>query len=93
MRLKLLDFFAAGKAIVSTHIGAEGNLGKDGEHLLLRDDPRSFADAVISFLESSELRGILGANARKLAEEKYSWQSIAKQFNSVYEEVTHREKK
>ncbi len=93
MRLKLLDFFAAGKAIVSTHIGAEGNLGKNGEHLLLRDDPRSFADAVISFLESSELRGILGANARKLAEEKYSWQSIAKQFNSVYEEVTHREKK
>ncbi len=93
MRLKLLDFFAAGKAIVSTLIGAEGNLGKDGEHLLLRDDPRSFADAVISLLESSELRGRLGANARKLAEEKYSWQSIAKEFNSVYEEVTQIEKK
>ena len=91
MRLKLLDFFAAGKAVVSTRIGAEGNLGIDGEHLLLRDDPRSFADAVISLLENSELRESLGVNARKLAEEKYSWQSIAIQFNSVYEEVTQIE--
>ena len=87
MRLKLLDFFAAGKAIVSTHIGAEGNLGKEGEHLLLRDDPKSFAEAVISILEDSVLRKRLGVNARKLAEEKYSWQSIAGEFKNVYEEV------
>jgi glycosyltransferase involved in cell wall biosynthesis len=87
MRLKLLDFFAAGKAVVSTHIGAEGNLGIDGKHLLLRDDPRSFADAAISLLENDILRNRLGANARALAEGKYSWQSIAREFSRVYEEV------
>jgi glycosyltransferase involved in cell wall biosynthesis len=87
MRLKLLDFFAAGKAVVSTHIGAEGNLGKDGEHLLLRDDPRSFADAVILLLENDALRQRLGANARALTERTYSWQSIAREFSLVYEEA------
>ncbi|MDP4219433.1 MAG: glycosyltransferase family 4 protein [Bacteroidota bacterium] len=87
MRLKLLDFFAAGKAVVSTHIGAEGNVGADGVHLLLRDDPRSFGEAVISLLEDDSLRRSLGENARALAEQTYSWQSIARQFSTIYEEV------
>ncbi|MEI8133756.1 MAG: glycosyltransferase family 4 protein [bacterium] len=87
MRLKLLDFFATGKAIVSTHIGAEGNLGIDGEHLLLRDDPQSFVDAVIMLFEQPEIRRQLGASARELAESTYSWQSVAEKFSNVYREV------
>lgn len=87
MRLKLLDFFAAGKAVVSTHIGAEGNLARDGEHILLRDDKESFAEAVIMLLRDEALRKKLGTNARKLAEDEYSWDSIGKRFIEVYEKV------
>jgi len=87
MRLKLLDFFAAGKAVVSTHIGAEGNSALDGEHILLRDSPEEFADAVIMLLHDERLRKKLGANARKLAEEEYSWESVGKRFIRVYENV------
>jgi glycosyltransferase involved in cell wall biosynthesis len=87
MRLKLLDFFASGKALVSTRIGAEGNRGEDNRHFMLRDDPRSFAEAVKILLDNNELRYTLGRNARKLAEEMYSWHSIARQFERVYEEV------
>jgi len=87
MRLKLLDFFASGKAVVSTHIGAEGNLASDGRHILLRDDKESFAQAVILLLQNDVLRQELGINARKLAEEEYSWDSIGKSFINVYEHV------
>ena len=45
-RLKILEAWAAGVAVVSTSVGAEGLDARDGEHLLLADDAASFADAV-----------------------------------------------
>jgi glycosyltransferase involved in cell wall biosynthesis len=87
MRLKLLDFFAAGKAVVSTHIGAEGNLARDGEQILLRDDPQAFAEAVVLLLQDQSLRNAIGERARVLAETEYSWNSIGKRFITVYEQV------
>jgi glycosyltransferase involved in cell wall biosynthesis len=93
MRLKLLDFFAAGKAVVSTHIGAEGNSARDGEHILLRDDKESFAEAVIMLLKDETLQKKLGANARTLVEEEYSWDSIGRRFCEVYKNVIENHKK
>jgi glycosyltransferase involved in cell wall biosynthesis len=87
MRLKLLDFFALGKAVVSTHIGAEGNLARDGEEILLRDDAASFAGGVVELLRNSQLRHKLGTNARSLALREYSWESVGKRFCTVYEKV------
>ena len=87
MRLKLLDFFAAGKAVVSTHIGAEGNLGIDNEHILLRDEPKAFASAVVQLLDDQDLAQQIGRNARMLAEKEYSWQRIARDFVGVYDEL------
>lgn len=87
MRLKLLDFFAAGKAVVSTRIGAEGNAGIDGTHLLLREDAQGFADGVCSLLANSELRHTIGQNARTLVLESYSWDRIASAFDAVYRTV------
>jgi glycosyltransferase involved in cell wall biosynthesis len=84
MRLKLLDFFAAGKAVVSTHIGAEGNLAQDNEHILLRDEPNAFAEAVCGLLTDNMRREDLSVNARDLAETYYSWRSIGMKFTQVY---------
>src|SRR5579863_8972933 len=38
-RLKIYESMAAGTAVVSTTVGAEGLPVKDGEHLFLADDP------------------------------------------------------
>src|ERR1019366_8365820 len=38
-RFKILEAWAAGRAVVSTSIGAEGLGARDGEHLLIADDP------------------------------------------------------
>lgn len=87
MRLKLLEFFAMGKPVVSTTIGAEGNLACDDEHIILRDSPTEYADALVWLLNSPDKRQELGASARLLAEEQYSWDSVGKRFYEFYQEV------
>jgi glycosyltransferase involved in cell wall biosynthesis len=72
-RLKILEAWAAGVAVVSTRIGAEGLAARDGEHLLLADDPADFADAISSVLASDDLRLRLEAAGRALYERLYTW--------------------
>jgi glycosyltransferase involved in cell wall biosynthesis len=87
MRYKILEAFALGKAVVSTTLGAEGIEITDGRDILLRNDPESFASAVIEILENPELRDRLGSNARKLVEERYSWPDVARRFASSIESL------
>ena len=49
-RLKIFEAMAMGKAVVSTTVGAEGLPVTSGEHLLLADEPRTFARAVVRLL-------------------------------------------
>ena len=66
-----------GKAVVSTTIGAEGLPVTDGEHVLLADEPRAFADAVIALMRNVERRRAIEAAARKLVVEHYDWSAVA----------------
>jgi len=72
-RLKILEAWAAGSAVVSTRIGAEGLAARDGEHLLLADNPAEFADAVSSLLLSENSRRRLETAGRTLYERCYTW--------------------
>jgi len=86
-RLKLLDAWAMGKAIVSTNAGAEGLGGVDGQELLLADDPDAFADAVIRVLRDAALRDRLGAGGRAAAVARFSWQVIGRRMSDLYRGV------
>jgi len=72
-RIKILEAWAAGRAVVSTTLGAEGLGVRDGEHLLLRDTPESFAAAVTGLLEAPEERLRLGATGRGLLDRQFTW--------------------
>ncbi len=74
-RFKILEAWAAARAVVSTTLGAEGLGAKDGEHLLLADDVPSFARAITRLLESPELRQRLGKAGRALYLERFTWES------------------
>ena len=87
MRLKLLDFFAAGKAVVATSIAAEGNLAKDAVEIIIREEPEPFAEAVSELMTDFEFRQRLGYSGRKLVMEKYDWTKIGKDFLKLYEAV------
>ena len=87
MRLKLLEAFAMGKAIVSTSIGAEGNKAENGTHLLIRDSADAFAGGVAELLSDAELRQRLGESARTFVMKDYTWEKIGKDFCGLYEFV------
>lgn len=84
-RLKVLEAFAMGKAVVSTSLGCEGIDCIDGVHLLIADDPEAFANAVTTLLKNSDLRKKLGSNARVLVEQKYSWKALGRKLLNFYD--------
>jgi polysaccharide biosynthesis protein PslH len=83
-RLKILDAWAMGKAIVSTSIGCEGLDAEDGRNILIRDDPQSFADAVRAVLHDTTLRHRLGSEGRRTVERHYSWERIGESMLPLY---------
>jgi glycosyltransferase involved in cell wall biosynthesis len=72
-RFKILEAWAAGRAVVSTTLGAEGLGARDGEHLLLADDPLDFADAVLRIWNDPPLRTRLGDAGWSLYRERFTW--------------------
>lgn len=86
-RLKILDAWAMGKALVSTSIGCEGLRAIDGWNILIRDHPEEFARAVRSVLSDEQLREELGQNARRTVQEHYSWDVIGEPMIRSYREL------
>ena len=72
-RFKILEGFAHEIPVVSTTVGAEGLDARDGEHLLVRDDPDAFARAVVELHQEAERRHRLIANGAALYEARYTW--------------------
>jgi glycosyltransferase involved in cell wall biosynthesis len=89
-RLKILNAWALGKAVVSTSIGCEGLAAVDGENILIRDEPRAFAEAIATVLRDCELRRRLGEHGRATAERRYSWDAIGPQMIRAYSALITR---
>jgi polysaccharide biosynthesis protein PslH len=87
VRLKILEGFSMCKATVSTSSAAEGLDVVDGEHLLIRDDPMSFADSIVGLLEDKAQRRRLAAAGRELVEKEYSWDSACAKFEERLAEL------
>lgn len=75
MRLKILEAMAAGVAIVTTSLGIEGIEAQHGAHVMIADDAEQMYNTINFLLGSAEMCDMLGAMARQLAEERYSWSS------------------
>lgn len=73
-RLKIIEAWASGRPVVSTHLGAEGLPVQPGRNILLADDPAGFANAVSALLESAALRKRIGSAGRTLFEQDYTWE-------------------
>jgi GT2 family glycosyltransferase len=64
VRVKLLEAFAAGIPVVSTHLGAEGLAAKDGEICALADDPAEFAARTLDLLRLPDQAAKMAQRAR-----------------------------
>jgi glycosyltransferase involved in cell wall biosynthesis len=86
-RLKILEAFASGKAVVSTAVGVEGIEAVDGQHLLVADDPAGFAGAVERLLREPSLRERIGAAGRQLVEARYGWKALSVKLDTLWTEA------
>jgi glycosyltransferase involved in cell wall biosynthesis len=77
-RVKILEAAAYGKPVVSTTVGAEGIDLKDGEEILLRDDPDSFAEACIRLLTDNALASRMGRSARAVIEKQHERAAVVR---------------
>lgn len=83
-RLKILEAMALGRPVVSTSVGAEGLDVVDGEHILIADSPREFAQKTVRLLEDSALYDHVATKARQLVVAHYDWDTIAGQLMHAY---------
>jgi polysaccharide biosynthesis protein PslH len=86
-RLKVVEAMAMGKAIVSTALGAEGIEAVPGRDLLIEDQPAAFAGAVNRLLAEPSLAAQVGSSARRLAVQKYAWNSAAVALEAFYRRI------
>ena len=82
----LLEYMAAGKALVATAVGGNVQLVEDGRHGLLvpPGDPEKLAAAITRLLTDPVLAQRLGTAARRRTEERYSRQRMMQRFETLY---------
>ena len=87
MRLKIIEAMAVGQCIISTKIGAEGIEAKDGTEILIADTPEDFISKTESLVNGRINRKLIEENARKLVQEKYSWEKLVREIEKFYFEL------
>ncbi len=83
-RLKILEAFAANKAVVSTTKGAEGIEAKPDKEILIANEPQAFANAIIRLIRNPTEAKRIGEASQKLASQLYDWRSIGDKVLKAY---------
>lgn len=86
-RLKIYEAMAMGRAVVSTCVGAEGLDVRDGEDIVLADDPVRFSHEVASLLENLPLRQRYERAAAESAS-RFDWPAVGAKFEEALEQQT-----
>jgi glycosyltransferase involved in cell wall biosynthesis len=85
----LLEYMAAGRAIVATAVGGNVELIEPDVHGLLvpPDDAAALAGAILELLNDPSRAARLGNAARRRVEERYSLEARARRFEDFYESL------
>jgi glycosyltransferase involved in cell wall biosynthesis len=83
-RLKIYEAMAAGKAVVSTSVGAEGLDVHHGRDIELADSAESFSSAVLNLLQDNLRRERYERAAAETAAQ-FDWSVIGEKFGRVLE--------
>jgi glycosyltransferase involved in cell wall biosynthesis len=82
--IKVLEAMACGKAVVTTPIGCAGLGLRDRQDVFIDGDWAAFARSVGELLSDIKLRSGVAAEARRTAEDRFSWTAIAKDAYESY---------
>jgi polysaccharide biosynthesis protein PslH len=86
-RLKIYEAMAAGKAVVSTSVGAEGLDVHDGRDIILADSPAKFSESILTLLRDRQVRRNYERAAAELAA-GYGWPAVGEKFEALLGKVS-----
>jgi len=92
MRVKILNALSQELPMVSTTIGVEGIMARDGQELLIADAPEEFAQAVVRLLQDHPLGEELGRNGRVLIQEHYDYRKVCGLLEQAYQDGSGKDR-
>ena len=87
LKSKMLEAMAMRMPIVGYPGSTVGLSGIDGKHYLVAQDAEEFAAHVVHLLEHPERAEQLARAGRELVETEYSWESRARMYEDLYQQV------
>jgi glycosyltransferase involved in cell wall biosynthesis len=87
MRVKALDAFGAGKAVVANDRAVAGAAVEPGTHFVRAETDEEFARSIVDLLAAPERRRALGEAARAWALAHASWDSVVERYEALQEEL------
>ncbi len=90
MRVRILEAFSRAMPVVTTTIGLEGIDAQPGKDVLVADQAKDFAQAVIQLLNDPTLQEQLAQNGRDLAIQHYDWQVVFRKIETLYNQLQHQ---
>lgn len=88
IRGKILEGWAAGKAIVATPVACLGIRAVHGENIVVADSPRDFATWTAALLRNPDFCLKLAQAGRLTAVRHYDWAHLGEQLVATYESLT-----
>jgi glycosyltransferase involved in cell wall biosynthesis len=86
-RIKILEYMAMARPVISTSKGAEGIECTHGINIIIEDRIEKYPEIIGELLADEKRRLSLGREARKLIEGKYDWELYRKPLERVYREA------
>jgi sugar transferase (PEP-CTERM/EpsH1 system associated) len=82
-RLKVYEAMGMEIPIISTTVGVEGLPVRDGEELLVADEPEAFANAVVRVLRDEELSLRLARTSAERVRREFGWREVSARFAAI----------
>ncbi|MCA9897852.1 MAG: glycosyltransferase [Ardenticatenaceae bacterium] len=84
---KILEAMSCGTPMVTTPHAVSALCIEPGRDLLVADDSESYAQAILSILDSPEKQEVLGRNGRTYVEQYHHWPNVAGRLETIYAEA------
>lgn len=88
--LKLLNYMAAGKAVVSFRGTAHDLRHMETGWIVEQPDPEAFAEGIQYLIDRPDLRRRLGQNARQFVEQHFTWRLRGIALTDLYARLSGR---
>lgn len=85
--LKIYSYLRSGKPIIATNLLTHTQVLSSEVAVLTEPTPKAFAEGIIAVLKDSRIRSTLSENAKKLAEEKYSYKNYLAKTKEIIEGI------